>query len=211
MWPRTYFRMMVERNCWTLFMVVSSNMSKVFVSTCENVWGTLRPLRTLVMKGPIMLSNLVLSVCFHSMKSAKIQLDTDCYKFDLYCQYLVTFLLRRATWSTSFTINDITLAAEFMLKFAIYECENFASWRISNDKWLLVRSVEREVHSLIPRIYRVYTITMHAFEDCGCPMCDCNYFESNGMVCQHFVRVKMYYAAKSVVSHHDISVPTMTF
>jgi hypothetical protein len=53
-------------------------------------------------------------------------------------------LLGRATWSTSLTVNNITLPAEFMLKFAIPECENYASWRISNDKWLVVRSVEWE-------------------------------------------------------------------
>ena len=49
-------------------------------------------------------------------------------------------------------------------------------------------------------------MTLHAFEDCGCLMCDCNYFECNGMVCQHLVHVKLYYAAKSVITHHDISV-----
>jgi hypothetical protein len=161
------------------------------------------------MKGPIMLSNLVFHVCFHSTafdKSAKIQLDTDCNKFDLYRQHLATALLGRATWSTSLTINDITLPAEFMLKFAICECENYASWRISNDKWLVVRSVEQEMHSLIPCFHRVYTITLNAFEDCGCLTCDCNYFEYNGMVCQHLVHVKTYYAGKSVITHHDISV-----
>ena len=84
MWSRPYLGIMVERNCWTLFVVVSSHTSIVFVSTCEKVWGTLKPLQTLVMKGPIMLSNLVLSECFHIMqpidKSAKIQLDLDCNK-----------------------------------------------------------------------------------------------------------------------------------
>ncbi len=139
-------------------------------------------------------------------KSAKIQLDMDCNKFNLYRQHLATALLGGATWSTSLTVNDITLPAEFMLKFAIRECENYASWRISNDKWLVVRSVEREVHSLVPRFHRVYTITLHAFEDRGCLTCDCNYFECNGMVCQHLVHVKTHYAAKSVITHHDISV-----
>jgi hypothetical protein len=140
-------------------------------------------------------------------KSAKIQLDMDCNKFkNLYRQHLAIALLGRTTWITSHTVNDITLPAEFMLKFAIRECENYASWRISNDKWLVVRSVEREVHSLVPRFHRVYTITLHAFEDHGCLTCDCNYFECNGMVCQHLVHVKTYYAAKSVITHHDISV-----
>ena len=131
--------MMVEKNCWTSSVVVSSHMSKVTVSTCGRALGTLRPLQTLVMKGPIMLSNLVFHVCFHSTafdKSAKIQLDTDCNKFDLYRQHLATALLGRATWSTSLTINDITLPAEFMLKFAIHECEHSSSWRISNNKLL---------------------------------------------------------------------------
>ena len=42
------------------------------------------------------------------------------------------------------TVNNITLPAEFMLKFAIHECENYyASWRIRNDEWLVVRSVDR--------------------------------------------------------------------
>ncbi len=141
-------------------------------------------------------------------KSAKVQLDTDCNKFDLNRQHLAIALLRRATWSTSLTVNeDITLPAEFMLKYAIRECENYASWRILyNNKWLVVRSVEREMHSLIPRLQRVNTITLNAFEDHGCLTCDCNYFECNGTVCQHLVHVKTYYAGKSVITHHDISV-----
>ena len=140
-------------------------------------------------------------------KSAKIQLDMDCNKFDLYRRHLATALLGRATWSTSLTVNDITLPAEFMLKFAIHECENYASWRTRKDRWLVVRSVEREVHSLVPHFHRVvYTVTLHSFEDRRCLLCDCKYFECNGMVCQHLVHVKMYYAAKSVITHHDISV-----
>jgi hypothetical protein len=140
-------------------------------------------------------------------KSAKIKLDVDCNKFDLYRRHLATTaLLGRATWSTSLTVNEITLPTEFILKFAIRECEKYASRRISNDKWLVVRSVEWKVHSLIPRFHRVYTITLHVFEDCGCLTCDCKNSKCNGMVCQHLVHVKTYYAAKSVITHHDISV-----
>ncbi len=114
-------------------------------------------------------------------KSVKIQSDTDYNKFDLYRRHLATALLGRATWSISLTVNDITLPAELMLKFAICERKNYASWRIRNNMWLVVRSVEQEVHSLIPRFHRVYTITFHAFQDCSCLTCDCNYFEYNGM------------------------------
>lgn len=139
-------------------------------------------------------------------KSAKIQLDMDRNKFDLYRRHLASALLGKATWSSSLTVNDITLPAEFMLKFAVRECENYASWRITNDKWLVVRSVEREVHSLVPRFHRVYTITLQSFDNRACLMCDCYYFECNGMVCQHLVHVKRYYAAKRDITHHDISV-----
>ncbi len=59
---------------------------------------------------------------------------------------------------------------------------------------------------MIPRFHRVYTITLNAFEDCGCLTCDCNYFECNGMVCQHLVHVKTSYTAMSVITHHDISM-----
>ena len=156
-----------------------------------------------------MLSNLVLPVCFHSMQSTnppKIQLDMDCNKVNLYRRHLATALLGRATWSTLLTINDITIPAEFILKFAIRECKNYTSWRISKDKWLVVRSVEREVHSLVPHFHGVHTITLHAVEDHGCLTCDYNYFECNGMLSQHLVNVKTYFAAKSVITHHDISV-----
>jgi hypothetical protein len=54
-------------------------------------------------------------------RSAKIQLDTDCNKFDHFRQHSATALLGRATWSYSLKVNDITLPAEFMLKFAILE------------------------------------------------------------------------------------------
>jgi hypothetical protein len=139
-------------------------------------------------------------------KSAKIQIYMDCNKFDLYHRHLATALLGRATRSTFLTVKDIILPAQFKSKFAICECENYASWRISNNKWLVVRSVEQEVHSLIPRFHGVFTITLHAFEDCGCLTCDCNYFECNGMVCQHLVHAKTHFATKSVITHHDISV-----
>jgi hypothetical protein len=93
-----------------------------------------------------------------------------------------------------------------MLKFTFHECENYVSWRRSNNKWLVVRSVEREIHSLIPHSDRVYTSTLHAFEDCGCLTCGCNYFECNDMACQHLEHVKTYYAAKSMITSHNISV-----
>ena len=59
---------------------------------------------------------------------------------------------------------------------------------------------------MVPRFHRVYTITLQPFEDASCLMCDCKYFECNGMVCQHLVHVKSYYGAKSDITHHDISV-----
>jgi hypothetical protein len=68
-------------------------------------------------------------------KSAKIQLDTYCNKFELlYRQHLSTALLGRATWSTSLTVNDTTLPEQFMLKFTIHEWETYAFRRISNGK-----------------------------------------------------------------------------
>ena len=143
----------------------------------------------------------------HSIdKSAKIQVDMDCNKFDLYHRYLASALLGRATWSSSTTVNEITLPAEYMLKSALQQCENYASWRTSKDKWLVVRSVKREVHSLVPRFHRVYTITSIPSEESFCLMCDCTYFECNGMVCPHLVHVKRYYGGQSDITHHDISV-----
>ena len=182
-------------------------------SFCFNLQKGVRHFETTAKSGPEATNHAIKSgpsrvLPQHAInKSAKIQLDTDCNKFDFNSQHLATALLRRATWSTSLTVIDITLPAEFMLKlFAIRECENYASWRISNDKWLVVSSAEWEMHSLIPRFHRVYTITLNAFEDRGCLMCDCNYLECNGMVCQHLENVKTYFAGKSVITHHDISV-----
>jgi hypothetical protein len=37
-------------------------------------------------------------------------------------------------------------------------------------------------------------------------LCDCHYFECNGMVCPHMVHVKKYYGGNPNISHHDISV-----
>jgi hypothetical protein len=139
-------------------------------------------------------------------KSVKIQVDTDSNKFDLYQRHMASALFGRATWSNSPTVNDVTLPAEFMLKFALDECESYASWRTSPYKWLLVRSVDRHVHSLIPCFHRVYTVTSHEVDNSLCLMCDCNYFECNGMVCPHMVHVKRYYASNPNISHHDVSV-----
>ena len=139
-------------------------------------------------------------------KSVKIQVDTDSNKFDLYQRHMASALFGRATWSNSPTVNDVTLPAEFMLKRAIDECESYASWRTSPYKWLVVRSVDRDVHSLIPCFHRVYTVTSHDFDNSVCLMCDCNYFECNGMVCPHMVHVKKYYASNPNISHHDVSV-----
>ena len=143
----------------------------------------------------------------HSIdKSVKIQVDTDSNKFDLYQRYMASALFGRATWSNSPTVNDVTLPAEFMLKFALEQCESYASWRASPFKWLVVRSVDRDVHSLIPCFHRVYTVTSQDFDDRVCLMCDCNYFECNGVVCPHMMHVKMYYASNPNISHHHISV-----
>ena len=140
-------------------------------------------------------------------KSAKIQVDSDCTKFDLYRRHAAATMLRRATWSTSsLTVNDLTLPAEFMLKFATRECENYASWRISQNKWLVVRSVERNVCALIPRFEKVHTISLVSQNDGAFLTCDCECFECNGMVCQHMVHVKKYYAEQPEITHHDVSV-----
>jgi hypothetical protein len=140
-------------------------------------------------------------------KSVKIQVDTDSNRFDLYQRYMASALYGRATWSNSPTVNDITLPAEFMLKSAIDQCERYASWRTSPYQWLVVRSVDRNVHSLIPRFHRVYTVTSHEVDNNSlCLMCDCKHFECNGMVCAHMVHVKKYYASNPNISHHDVSV-----
>ena len=107
-------------------------------------------------------------------KTIKIQVDTDSNKFDLYQRHWASALFGRATWSNSPTVNDITLPAKFMLKFAVDEWESYASWRTSPYKWLLVRSVDRHVHSLIPCFHIVYTVTSHEFGNRVCLMCDCN-------------------------------------
>ena len=139
-------------------------------------------------------------------KSVKIQVDTDSNKFELLQRHWASDLFGTATWSNSPTVNEITLPAEYMLKFAVDESEKYASWRTSLDKWLVVRSVERDVQSLIPCFHRVYTVTSHEFDNTVCLLCDCNYFECNGMVCPHMVHVKKYYGSNPNISHHDISV-----
>jgi hypothetical protein len=139
-------------------------------------------------------------------KSVKIQVDTDSNKFELLQRLMANDLFGTATWSNSPTVNELTLPAEHMLKSAVHESEKYASWRTSVGKWLVVRSVERDVHSLIPCFHRVYTVTSHEFDNTVCLLCDCNYFECNGMVCPHMVHVKKYYGGNPNISHHDISV-----
>jgi hypothetical protein len=141
-------------------------------------------------------------------KSAKIQVDSDLLKFDLYRRQVAAKLLGRAIWSLSQTVNHITLPADYMLKFAVRECESYASWRISKQKWLVIRSVERDAQSLIPRFHRVYTISLLPLDgDSCCLTCDCECFECNGIVCQRLVHVKKYYyGAQSEITHHDLAV-----
>jgi hypothetical protein len=115
-------------------------------------------------------------------KSAKIQVDRDCTQFDLYRRHCAATLLGTGTWSSSRTENHLTLPAEFMLKFANQECDNYASWRISKDKWLVVRSVEQNVHSLVPCFDKVHTISLiPATTGSDFLTCDCDCFECNGM------------------------------
>jgi hypothetical protein len=72
----------------------------------------------------------------HSIdRSVKIQVDTDSNKYNLYQQYMASALFGRATWINSPTVNDVTLPAEFMLKFALEQCKSYASWRESPYKW----------------------------------------------------------------------------
>jgi hypothetical protein len=140
-------------------------------------------------------------------KSTKIQVDKDLTKFDLYRRHVSATMFGTATWSSSLTVNDITLPAEFMLKFAVEECDNYASWRKNPDTWLVVRSVERDLRSLIPRFRRVYTVSLHPFDSVISYLtCDCKYFECNGMVCQHMAHVKKFYGKHADITHHDVSV-----
>jgi hypothetical protein len=78
-------------------------------------------------------------------KSAKIQADKDYTKFDLYHRQWASTFVAKATWSTLSTVNHLTLPEEFMLNSALIQRESYASWRVANNKWLVVRSVEREV------------------------------------------------------------------
>ena len=185
-------------------------MSRVFVCTCERVYGsTSKPQQTRDMKGPIMLSNLVRPVSFHSIQLTNLprfkQTRTVSSLTSAIDSGLAHLLRKPHAWSTSLTVNHLTHPAEFMLNSALIQCASYASWRVATDKWLVVRSVEREVRSLIPRFKRVYTVTLHTFEHASCLMCDCKYFECNGMVCHHLAHVKTYYAAKSNITHHDMS------
>jgi hypothetical protein len=138
--------------------------------------------------------------------SVKIQVDTDSNKFDLYQQYMASALFGRAMWSNSPTINDVTLPAEFMLKLALESCKTYAAWRANPYKWLVVRSVDCDMHSLIPCFHRVYTVTSQEFDNSVCLMCDCNYFKCNSVVSPHMMHVKKYYASNPNISHLNISV-----
>jgi hypothetical protein len=140
-------------------------------------------------------------------KSVKIQVDTDSSKFDLYQQHMAYALFGRAMWSNSPTVNDVTIPAEFMLNFAPKECMSYASWRRNPYKWLVVRSVDRDVHSLIPAcVHRVYTVMSQDLDNSFCLMCDCNYFECNFKACPNMVHIKKYYPSNPMISHHKISV-----
>ena len=121
---------------------------------------------------------------------------------------MASALFGRATWSNSPTVNNVTLPAEFMLKFSIDESEKYASWRTSPYKWLVVRSVDHDVKSaLILSLHRVYTVITQDFDNSVWLMCDYNFFECNdGMVCPHMVHVKKFYASNPIISHHNISV-----
>jgi hypothetical protein len=94
---------------------------------------------------------------------------------------MASALFGRATWSNSPTINDVTLPAEFMMKFALKQCKSYASWRASPYKWLVVRSVDLDVHSFIPCFHRLYTVTSQEFDNRVCLIGNCNYFECNGV------------------------------
>ena len=91
-------------------------------------------------------------------KSVKVQVDHDSHNFDLYQQRMASVLSESATWSNSPTVNNVTLPAEFILKFSIDESEKYAAWRTSPYKWLVVWSVDRDDKSLIPSFHRVYTV-----------------------------------------------------
>ena len=82
-------------------------------------------------------SILCASTAWLDKSICQIQVDTDSNKFDLYQQGMASALFGRAMWSTnSPTVNDVTLSAEFMLKFAVNECKSYAAWRASPYKWL---------------------------------------------------------------------------
>jgi hypothetical protein len=79
-----------------------------FCSTWTRVWGIFtRPLQTHVMK-----IQITLYVCLHSMcQSAKIILDMNCNRFDLYRWQFAPALLGRSTWSSLM----YSLPAKFIL------------------------------------------------------------------------------------------------
>ena len=140
-------------------------------------------------------------------KSVKVQVDHDSHNLDLHKRHMTSALFGRLTWSNSPTVNVVTLPAEFMLKFSIDESEKYASWRTSPYKWLVVWSVDSDMKSLIPSFHRVYTVITQGVDNSVCLMCDCNFYECNGMVCPHsMVHVKKFYASNPIISHHDMSV-----
>ena len=59
-------------------------------------------------------------------KYATIQADKDCTNFDLYHRHWTSTFVAKANWSTSPTVNHLTLPAEFMLNSALMQCESYA-------------------------------------------------------------------------------------
>ena len=110
---------------------------------------------------------------------------------------------RNKLWSKSSTSKFLTTKGESFVMNSLSQSDNYASFRKSDDCFLVIRSDGRVSDSLIPRFLRVHNVLVNS----GIMKCSCMCHERNGFPCSHMAHVlKNHYKDWDGFSMYDIAI-----
>ena len=129
--------------------------------------------------------------CFQDKKKLK---EMEREAVDEFCKMKV--------WSNMDISSFVTTPAVSHIDKCYGEVENYASLKVNNSRYHVMRSCTEMVSSLIPAFRRTYVVTIKG----SLMNCNCFYHECNGLPCFHMTHVlKKHFKGWEGFSKYDVS------
>ena len=140
----------------------------------------------------------------HSLtESHEVQVFQDEKKHVVMEKEAISEFIHSKVWSTTQTSKYLTTVAESILLNSMSQIENYASWRKSDELFLVTRSVEITMDTLLPKFARLHQV----INENGILKCSCKFHERNGIPCVHIAHVlKKHYSGLYGFQTSDVAM-----